>query len=110
LHLLDARVPVSLAPVEWPFRVLPVVLALLLVTGAFTAWRRTGATTLRSLVAAGGILLGLAVWMTATYAAGAFRLLQFPPAPPTMVVVLVLMLVLSVGLGVSPVGRRLADG
>ena len=37
-------------------------------------------------------------------------MLQFPPAPPTMVVVFVLVPVLSVGLGVSPVGRRLAAG
>ena len=54
--------------------------------------------------------LGLIVWMAATYVAAAFRLLQFPPAPPTMMVVFVLLLVLSVGLGVSPVGRRLAAG
>lgn len=38
LHLLDARIPVSLAPVERPFTVLPLILALLLVAGVFVAW------------------------------------------------------------------------
>ena len=54
--------------------------------------------------------LGLIVWMAATYVAAGFRMLHFPPGPPTMMVVFVLLLVLSVGLGVSPVGRRLAAG
>jgi serine-type D-Ala-D-Ala carboxypeptidase/endopeptidase len=110
LHLLDTRIPVSLASVEWPFRALPVILALLLVTGVFVAWRRTGAPRRRSILAAVGMTLGLTAWMAATYAAAGFGVLQFPPRPPTMVVVFVLLLVLSVGLGISPVGRRLAAG
>jgi CubicO group peptidase (beta-lactamase class C family) len=110
LHLLDTRIPVSLAPVERPFRVLPVILALLLVAGVFVAWRRTGATRRRSILAAAGMTLGLTAWMATTYVAAGFRVLQFPPGPPTMVVVFVLLLALAVGLGVSPVGRRLAAG
>ena len=110
LHLLDSRIPVSLAPIERPFRMLPVILALLLVAGVFVAWRRTGASMRQSILAAAGVTLGLTVWMASTYAAAAFGMLHFPPGPPTMVVVFVLLLVLSVGLGVSPVGRRLAAG
>jgi serine-type D-Ala-D-Ala carboxypeptidase/endopeptidase len=110
LHLLDARIPVSFASIEWPFRVLPVILALLLVAGVFVGWRRTGASIRRSTLAATGMTLGLSAWMAATYLAAGFRMLHFPPGPPTMVVLLVLLLVLSVGLGVSPVGRRLAGG
>ena len=110
LHLLDARIPASLAPVERAFTVLPIVLALLLVAGAFAAWQRTGASMGRSLAAAGGMLLGLTVWMAGTYAAGAFRLLQFPPQSPTMMIVFVRVLTLSIGLGLSPAGRRLAMG
>ena len=110
LHLLDSRIPVSLAAIERPFTVLPVILALLLVAGVFVAWRRTGASRRRSILAAAGMTVGLTVWMAATYLAAAFRLLHFPPAPPTMMVVFVLVFVLSVGLGVSPVGRRLAAG
>ena len=110
LHLLDARIPVSFALLERAFRVLPIILALLLVAGVSVAWRRTGASRRRSTLAAAGMTLGLIVWMAATYAAAGFRMLHFPPGPPTMVVVFVLLLVLSVGLGVSPVGRRLAAG
>jgi D-alanyl-D-alanine-carboxypeptidase/D-alanyl-D-alanine-endopeptidase len=110
LHLLDARMAVSFAPLERAFKVLPGILALLLVAGVFVAWRRTGASRRRSILAAAGMTLGLVIWMAATYAAAEFRLLQFPPAPPTMMVVFVLVLVLSAGLGVSPVGRRLAAG
>lgn len=110
LHLLDARIPVSLAPVERSFTILPVVLALLLVAGVYVAWRRTGGSRAWSFFSAAGMLLGLAGWMTATYLAAAARLLQFPPGSPTMVVLFVLILVLSVGLGVSPAGRRLALG
>jgi serine-type D-Ala-D-Ala carboxypeptidase/endopeptidase len=110
LHLLDTRIPLSFVPLERAFRVLPVILALLLVAGVFVAWRRTGASRRRSILAAAAMTLGLVVWMSATYVAAAFRLLQFPPAPPTMMVVFVPLLVISVGLGVSPVGRRLAAG
>jgi D-alanyl-D-alanine-carboxypeptidase/D-alanyl-D-alanine-endopeptidase len=110
LHLLDARIPVSFTALERVFTVLPVILALLLAAGVFVAWRRTGASLRRSILATAGMTLGLTVWMAATYVAAQFRLLHFPPAPPTMVVVFVLVLVLSVGLGVSPVGRRLAAG
>jgi hypothetical protein len=110
LQLQDTPIPVSVAPVERPFRVLPVILALLLVAGVFVSWRRTGASRRRSILAAAGMTLGLTAWMAATYVAAGFGLLQFPPEPPTMVVVFVLLLVLSVGLGVSPVGERLAAG
>ena len=110
LHLLDSRVPVSLASIERPFTVLPVILALLLVAGVYVAWRRTGASSRRSIVAAGFMTVGLTVWMATTYAAASFRLLHFPPGPPTMVVVFVLVFVLSIGLGASQVGRRLAAG
>ncbi len=110
LHLLDARIPVSHAAVEWPFRVLPVILALLLVAGVYVAWRRTGASRRRSILAAAGMTVGLMLWMATTYVAAWLRVLQFPPGPPTMVVVFMLVFVLSVGLGVSPVGRRLAAG
>jgi hypothetical protein len=54
--------------------------------------------------------VGLAAWMATTYVAAALRVLQFPPLPPTMVVVFVLVFVISIGLGVSAVGRRLATG
>ena len=64
----------------------------------------------RSILAAAVMTLGLTVWMAGTYVAASFRFLQFPPGSPTMVVVFALLIVLSVGLGLSPVGRRLAAG
>jgi D-alanyl-D-alanine-carboxypeptidase/D-alanyl-D-alanine-endopeptidase len=110
LHLLDPRLPVTLAPIERSFLVLPIVLAALLTAGVFVAWRRTGATTGRAAHAAFTMAVATSVWMAVTYLAAALRVLTFPPQPPTMVVVFVLLVVLSVGLGVSPVGRRLAAG
>jgi CubicO group peptidase (beta-lactamase class C family) len=110
LHLLEPRIPISLAPVEQPFRILPVILALLLVAGVLVAWRRTGGSWRRSFLAATAMTLGLLAWMSATYVAASLRVLQFPPQAPTMPVVFVLLVMISVGLGVSPVGRRLAAG
>ena len=78
LHLLDARIPVSFASLEWPFRVLPVILALLLVAGVFVAWRRTGASIRQSTLAAAGMTLGLSAWMAATYLAAALPDAPFP--------------------------------
>lgn len=110
LHLLDTRTPVALAPLEQAFTVLPIVLTVLLVTGVFIAWRRTGGSRRWSFLVAAVVALGLFVWMAATYAAATLRLLHFDTVPPTMMVVFVLLLVLAVGVGVSPVGRRLAAG
>ena len=110
MHLLDPRHPVSLAGLERAFLVLPIVLAVLLVAGVFTAWRRTGATLLRAAVAALGIAVGLLLWMTATYIAAALRLLHFDAQPPTMLIVIIALIVLAAGLGVSRVGHRLSSG
>lgn len=110
LHLLDARVPVSHAAIESAFTVLPVVLALLLVIGVFVAWRRTGGSMWRSSLVALAVAVGVSLWMAGTYIAAAARWLHFPPGPPTMMVVFALLTILSVGLGLSPVGRRLAAG
>jgi hypothetical protein len=110
LHLLEPQVAVSLAPLGDAFRVLSVTMALLLVSGVFAAWRRTGASGRRATFVAAGVALGLTAWMSATYAAALSGMLHFPPRPPTMMVVLILTVVLAVGLAVSPIGRRLATG
>ncbi len=110
LHLLEPRIPASLAPIRRAFTAMPIVLALLLVAGVFVAWRRTGGSMRQSLIATVLMAVGLTMWMGGTYAAASFRMLQFPPAVPTMLVVFVLLLLLSVGVGLSPVGRRLAVG
>ncbi len=110
LHLLDSRVPVSLAPVARAFTVLPILLALLLIAGVFGAWRRTGGSMRQSVLATVLMSFGLAVWMAVTYITASLSWLHFPPGPPTMVVVFALLMMLSVGLGLSPVGRRLAAG
>ncbi|HJR60960.1 MAG TPA: serine hydrolase domain-containing protein [Vicinamibacterales bacterium] len=109
MHLLDPRHPVSLEGLRTAFEVMAVTLAVLLVAGLFAAWRRTGATVLRSTLAASGMALGLVVWMTATFLAADIGLLHFA-RPPTMIVLFILLFALTGGLGVSRVGGRLAAG
>jgi D-alanyl-D-alanine-carboxypeptidase/D-alanyl-D-alanine-endopeptidase len=109
-HLLDPRHPLSLAGLRQAFRIMAVTLAGLLVAGVFAAWRRTGATLLRSSLAAIGMAIGLFLWMTGTSIAATLGLLHFDTRPPTMLLVFVLLVAFAVGLGVSPVGRRLSRG
>jgi hypothetical protein len=53
--------------------------------------------------------LGAGLWIAATGAAAARGLLHFDP-PPTMGVAIAASIVLSIGLALSPVGRRIAIG
>jgi serine-type D-Ala-D-Ala carboxypeptidase/endopeptidase len=109
MHLLDPRHPVSLEGLRTAFEVLAVILAALLVAGVFAAWRRTGATTLRSTLVASGMAVGLFVWMTATLLAADMGWLHFA-RPPTMMLLLIMLFALAGGLGLSRVGGRLAAG
>jgi hypothetical protein len=110
MHLLDPRNPVSTAGIERGFHLLPLTLAGLLVVAVFVSWRRTGATRGRAVLAATAMTAGLLAWMGGTYLAAAFGLLRFDTRPPTMMLLVPVLLFVSVGLGVSPVGRRLALG
>ena len=92
------------------FHVLPLTVAGLLVLGVIVSWRRTGATWTRTALVATATLVGLGIWLGGTYAAADLGTLRFTGAPPTMMVLLALMTALSIGLGVSAVGRRLATG
>lgn len=75
--------------------------------GVYAAWRRTGGAQGRAFAIAVALTT---VWLMATYLAAASGRLSFEARPPTMVILLVLILLLAIGLGVSPVGRRLALG
>ena len=90
------------------FSIIAVMVAVLLVTGVFFAWRRTSASRGQALKAAAWMAFGVLVWMFVTGMAAALKLLRFDTLPPTMAIVFVLTLVLSVGLGRSRVGARLA--
>jgi hypothetical protein len=48
--------------------------------------------------------------MSGTYLLAAFGLLRFDTRPPTFMLLVVTLVVISVGLGISGVGRRLAAG
>jgi D-alanyl-D-alanine-carboxypeptidase/D-alanyl-D-alanine-endopeptidase len=109
-HLLDPREPVSLAGISRGFHILPLVLALLLIAGTFVAWRRTGASRVRATVVATGMTIALLVWMGGTYVLAASGLLRFDTRPPTFMLLVVALVIVSVGVGVSRVGRRLAAG
>jgi D-alanyl-D-alanine-carboxypeptidase/D-alanyl-D-alanine-endopeptidase len=110
MHLIDPLQPLSLAGLRNAFTMLAIVLAVLFVTGIVVAWWRTGAGIARTIVVGVFAAAAMAVWMTITRSLAARGLLSFPPAPPTMIVLLVVILLLSVGLGVTRVGTRLATG
>jgi CubicO group peptidase (beta-lactamase class C family) len=110
MHLLNPSRPLSLAGLQQAFRNLAIALAVLFVVGIVVAWRRTGATLRRTIIA--GIVASVctALWMFATNAIASLGLLSFPPQPPTMIVLFVFILLISIGLGVTSAGRRLAAG
>jgi hypothetical protein len=110
LHLMDPRHPVSVAGIERGFHVLPVTMASLLVIATGVSFRRTGATWLRTAFVTTAMLVGVALWMATCYLLGLFGLLTFAGRPPTMPILLVVMTALAIGLGVSPIGLRLATG
>jgi hypothetical protein len=109
-HLLDAREAVSVDGVARGFHVLPMTLASLLVIGVAGSWRRTGASWLRTTLVTTATALGIAVWMGFTYAGAAVGLFRFDSRFPAMMLLVPVMMTLSIGLGLSSVGRRLARG
>jgi D-alanyl-D-alanine-carboxypeptidase/D-alanyl-D-alanine-endopeptidase len=109
-HLLDPREPVSLGGISTGFHVLPIVVAGMLVLGVFVSYRTTGATLAGSASAAATTLIGVAVWMAGFYLLATLGLLRFDTRPPTMMLVVPVLLVAAIGLGLSPLGRRLALG
>jgi hypothetical protein len=94
----------------WAFIVMACVLVALLTIGIFLAWTRTGATTRSATEAAAISAIASSLWLSVTYTASSQGLLRFDSAPPTMTLAFVAMTAIAVGLGVSAVGRRLADG
>jgi CubicO group peptidase (beta-lactamase class C family) len=109
-HLLDPRTPISIAGISRGFHVLPLAVAGLLVIGTFVSWRRTGASRVRATMVTLAMTAGLGLWMGATYLSAQQGLLRFDTRPPTMMLLVPLIFVLAIGVGLSPVGRRLATG
>ena len=109
-HLLDPRLPVSVAGISTGFHVLPFTVAALLVGGIAVSWRRTGASRRRTSLVTLAAVIGLIVWMGGTYALASLGLLRFADGPPTMMLLVPVMTALAIGLGVSRVGWRLATG
>lgn len=107
-HLLDPRHAVTIAGIERGFYVLPITMGSLFVVGVAASWRRTGATWARTVNVAFTAAVGVAVWMAVTYVLAALGLLRFDTRPPTMVLLVPVIWALAIGVGVSPVGRRLA--
>ncbi len=109
-HLLDPREPLSVAVISSGFHVLPMVVAGMLVLGVYAAYRRTGATRTRASAVAAATTIGLVMWMGGYYMAAQFGLLRFDTRPPTLLLVVPVLLLTAIGLGFSPLGRRLALG
>ena len=110
IHLIDPQHPASIAGLRKAFTILPIALALLFVTGIVVAWRRTGASVRRTVIVGIAAMLGIALWMAVTCGLALLGVLSFPPAPPTMIVLVMVIVLLSVGLGVTRVGTRLSTG
>jgi hypothetical protein len=92
------------------FVAMGVTLALLFVVGIAVAWRRTGVTAGQSRRASITAAVAAAAWLALTLAAAATGRLSFEGVPPTMVVLLVATFAIALGVGLSPVGKRLAVG
>lgn len=92
------------------FLALGVTLAVLFVVGITVAWRRTGVTAGQIRRASITAAVAAAAWLGLTLAAAATGRLSFNGAPPTMVLLLVAAFAIALGVGLSPVGGRLALG
>ncbi|HEX9936223.1 MAG TPA: hypothetical protein VGB15_03850 [Longimicrobium sp.] len=90
----------------WGFAVLALVVAAAFPVLLFRAARAAGEpdATKRGLSAA----VLTALWLAATFAAGASGRLSFSTVPPTMVLALVVMWAVALRVGLGPVGARLA--
>lgn len=100
----------SLGGISAGFHVIPLAVAAMLVAGVFVAYRTTGATPTRTWAAAAAMTIGLAGWMSGYYLAAQSGLLRFDTWPPTMMLVVPVLIATAIGLGISPLGRRLALG
>jgi hypothetical protein len=89
---------------------LSLLVALLFPLAVHAAGVRSGLTrgvaSRRALLAAAGT----AAWMAATGAAAARGLLRFDTAPPTFMLLVAAIFAVALGVGFSPLGRRLAAG
>lgn len=110
MHLLDPRTTLSVAHIARGFHILSLTLAVLLVLGVLVSYRRTGASRVRAMLVTFAVAFGLLIWMGGTYLAAMLGLLRFDGVPSTMMLLVPVMMALSVGLGVSGIGRRLATG
>lgn len=92
------------------FATMAAALVVLFALGVRAAWLRTGAGGTAADRAGGLALLGGVAWAAITLAAAASGRLHFDGTPPTMFGVVFGMLAIALGVGMSPVGARLAAG
>lgn len=92
------------------FTALAVGLALGFVAAVYAALRRTGRSAREARRGAALAALGAAAWLGLTGGLAAAGKLTFSGQPPTMPVLMAALLALALGLGLSPLGRRLALG
>ena len=95
-------------PVIAAFIVIPILLAVALVSGAFIAFRRSGATHATRVAVATGLATG--VWMAATWVVAASGLLrEWDRTPPPFALLVAAIVTASAGMAFSGLGRRLAQ-
>lgn len=95
---------------EWAFIAMAFALAALFVAGVYVAWTRTGKTSGDAARTAAVAAVAASLWLLGTYTLSARGLLHFDATPPTMLILVVVLTALAIGLGISRLGRRLADG
>ena len=90
----------------WSFVVLGLLVASAFPLGIWWANRRLGGG--RGMLA--GAVAGTVLWLALTAGAAASGALSFDGMPPTMLLLMVSILSIALGVGLSPVGGRLAAG
>jgi hypothetical protein len=94
----------------WLFAALAVAVAAAFPLGIHWAERRLGAAPAAARRTAAVAAAGTALWLGLTGALGAAGALRFDTTPPTAMLAIPTMWILSVALGVSRAGERLAMG
>src|SRR4051794_34743123 len=91
----------------WSFAALALVVAAAFPVLVHRAARAAGDVDARKRDLRAAVLTAL--WLAATFAAGASGRLRFDTLPPTMAVLMVISFAMAVRVGLSPAGARLAE-
>lgn len=102
--------PTATSFLVWSFAALGAAVGLAFVAAVRLAWRRTGAAPADTTTATAIAAVLTSAWLGITLAAGAGGLIGFDGRPPTALLFFASVFAVAFGVGLSPVGWRLARG